>query len=133
MAVRSSSNGNDKCKEEMPCSLKSLGNRMEQSTHRNQETYHVINPLTKSRHLSPSGSFDTFSQPLKKLKEGKAAASSLATHQQTIFETSSKAVQDGSVSPTSGITVTSSVKPFVPQDLSFNNPYWGRSVSHTSA
>ncbi|XP_022876451.1 DUF724 domain-containing protein 7-like isoform X3 [Olea europaea var. sylvestris] len=127
VAVRSSGNGNDKCKEEMPCSLKSLGNRMEQSTHRNQETYHVINPLTKSRHLSPSGSFDTFSQPLKKLKEGKAAASSLATHQQTIFETSSKAVQDGSVSPTSGITVTSSVKPFVPQDLSSNNPYWGRS------
>ncbi|KAL2540409.1 DUF724 domain-containing protein 6 [Abeliophyllum distichum] len=123
----SSGNGKNNSKEKMACSLNSMENRMKQSTPHNQEPSHVTNPLTKSRHVSPSDSLDTLSRPLKKLKEGNlAAAPSLTPHQQNILETPRKAVQDGSVSATSGNTMTSSVKQPVPQDLSSNNPYWGR-------
>ncbi|KAL2556480.1 Uncharacterized protein Fot_01219 [Forsythia ovata] len=129
LPVRSSGNGKDNSKEKMACLLNSMENQMEQSTPHNQEPSHVTNPLTKRRHVSPSDSLDTLSKPLKKLKEGKlAAAPSLSPHQQNILETPSKAVQDGSVSPTSGNTMTSSVKQPVPQDLSSNNPYWGRRI-----
>ncbi|CAI9774265.1 unnamed protein product [Fraxinus pennsylvanica] len=119
--VRSSGNGKNNSKEKMET-------RMEQSTPHNQKPSPFTKQLTKSRHLSLFDSLDTLSQPLKNLKEGKAVAPSRTLHQQTILETSSKYVQDGSISPISGNTMTSSVKPPVPQDFSSNNPYWGRRI-----
>lgn len=103
-----------------------------ESTPHNRKPSPVSDQLTRSRHLLPFDSLDTLSQPLKKLKEGKAGSPSLTPDQQTILETPSKRVQGGSISPTSGSTISSSVKPPVPQDFSSNNPYWGRRiVSHT--
>ncbi|XP_022890496.1 DUF724 domain-containing protein 7-like isoform X1 [Olea europaea var. sylvestris] len=118
--VRSSSNGKDNSKEKMET-------RMESTPH-NRKPSPVSDQLTRSRYLLPFDSLDTLSQPLKKLKEGKAGSPSLTPDQQTILETPSKRVQGGSISPTSGSTISSSVKPPVPQDFSSNNPYWGRRI-----
>ncbi|XP_022890501.1 DUF724 domain-containing protein 7-like isoform X5 [Olea europaea var. sylvestris] len=101
--------------------------RMESTPH-NRKPSPVSDQLTRSRYLLPFDSLDTLSQPLKKLKEGKAGSPSLTPDQQTILETPSKRVQGGSISPTSGSTISSSVKPPVPQDFSSNNPYWGRRI-----